>query len=152
MKKLRAKNNPEKYSLIKKRADYKRRGLGSNCLNKRFDGSHGHHVNINDVIFIPEQLHNSVLHNVWTGEGMIEINDKVRAWLTEQNTLIQFMYIPINDLPLILSKQRGRPHREYTDPVAKRKQRYMMERYKRKKHGTFYPLVIYHNNTTIIPK
>lgn len=151
MKKLRTKRNPEKYLLIKKRAQFKRRGLGHNYLNKVFENSHGHHVNINDVIFIPEQLHNSILHNIWTGEGITEINDKVRAWLTEQNISIQFEYIPITDLSLILSKQRGRPRKELTDPRAKHKQLYNTLRYQRIKCKTIYPLAIYRDTRAIQP-
>ena len=155
MQKLKRRlEHPNEYRTQKKRQDYKRRGLGNNCLNERFEGSHGHHVNINDVVFIPKQLHESVLHNVWTAEGMIEINDKVRLWLAD-NTIgvspIQFEYIPITDLPLIISKQRGRPRKELTDPKAKRKQLYMVECYQRTKCKTIYPLSIYNTNRTIQP-
>lgn len=54
----------------------KRRNLGYNCINNWFDGSEGHHINKNDVIYIPKKLHRSTYHNVFTGKGMNEINNK----------------------------------------------------------------------------
>ncbi|GAH21833.1 unnamed protein product, partial [marine sediment metagenome] len=43
--------------------------------NKPFKDSHGHHINKKCVIYIPKDLHTSVSHNVWTGEGMNAINN-----------------------------------------------------------------------------
>lgn len=143
------KEHPEEYKLRQKKQDFKRRGLGNSCLNKRFEGSHGHHVNFNEVVFIPESLHNSVWHNVWTGKGMSEINSKVNLWLNEQNTPISFKYIPITDIELITSKKRGRPRKEPINSRTRYKQLYNTLRYQRIKCGTIYPLAIYRNITAI---
>ena len=59
-------NNPEKAA--------KRRELGFNLLNKKFEGSVAHHINIEDVIYIPGPIHKSVSHNVRTGRNMDAIN------------------------------------------------------------------------------
>ncbi len=136
-------DNPEEYRTRKKKQDYKRRGLGNNCLNARFEGSHGHHVNYNDVIYIPESLHNSVLHSVWSGEGMIEINVKVRQWLIEQNNPIQFEYVYINN-PILTIRKRGRPLKA-NPKCGTKKQKYMQERYQQRKQLTkpIYPLAVY---------
>lgn len=40
-----------------KRKNHKRRQMGFNPLNYPFDGSVAHHINKNDVIFIPYSLH-----------------------------------------------------------------------------------------------
>jgi hypothetical protein len=142
-------NNPEEWRTRKKKQDFKRRGLGNNYLNKRFEGSHGHHVNYNDVIFIPESIHASIFHSVWSGEGMTDINDKVRQWLTEQNTPIQFDYVYIND-PILTVRKYGRPLKE-NPKCGTKKQKYMQERYQRKKCGTIYPLAIYRDIRVIQP-
>jgi hypothetical protein len=59
----------------------KRRKLGFIPLNELFENSQAHHIDFECVIYIPEQLHQSISHNVWTGQGMTEINDKVFEWL-----------------------------------------------------------------------
>jgi hypothetical protein len=53
----------------------KHRGLGFIPLNEPFEGSHGHHIDKELVIYIPKDLHDSVRHNIWTGKGMEEINE-----------------------------------------------------------------------------
>jgi len=63
------------------RIQAKRRELGSIILNAPFNGSEGHHIDKSHVIFIPESLHTSIPHNVWTGSGMAEINTEVYKWL-----------------------------------------------------------------------
>ena len=73
---------------------------------------------------------------------MIDINNKVRQWLIEQNTPIQFEYIYIND-PILTIRKRGRPLK--TNPKSGiKKQRYMQERYRQRNQLTkpIYPLVI----------
>lgn len=40
-----------------RKSDKKRRGLGFNPLNKFFEGSHGHHINNIDVVYIPKEIH-----------------------------------------------------------------------------------------------
>lgn len=61
----------------------KRRELGFIALNKPFNGSEGHHVDPQHVLFVPKELHRSVKHNVWTGEGMKEINELCTSTITE---------------------------------------------------------------------
>ena len=59
----------------------KRRQLGFIPLNEPFEGAEGHHIDFEYVVYIPEQLHTSISHNVWTGKGMNDINAKVLDWL-----------------------------------------------------------------------
>ena len=49
--------NPDKISIYHS----KRRKLGYNILNTYFENSVGHHVNNNDVVYIPENIHLSCL-------------------------------------------------------------------------------------------
>jgi hypothetical protein len=64
----------------------KRRLLGWNLLNSWFPNSDGHHINKEDVIYIPSTLHDSVKHNVWTGKNMDKINALAGQYLTEDWT------------------------------------------------------------------
>ncbi|MCK4649478.1 hypothetical protein KAT51_08135, partial [bacterium] len=57
------------------------RGLEFELLNEPFEGSEGHHVTKKTVLFIPKELHRSIRHNVFTGEGMEEINKLAFEWL-----------------------------------------------------------------------
>ena len=69
------KNNPGKAREVwGKHQNKRKRGLGFNSLNKWFKGSEAHHINFNDVVYIPKGLHQSVRHNVWTGKNMEKIN------------------------------------------------------------------------------
>lgn len=43
-------------------------------LNEKFDESQGHHVDIDNIIYIPTKMHQSVQHCVATGYGMKRIN------------------------------------------------------------------------------
>ena len=62
----------------------RRRNLGFNPLNEPFTGSVAHHIDLECVVYIPEFIHTSISHNIWTGKGMTEINNKVFEWLTER--------------------------------------------------------------------
>ena len=68
------KENPEKDKTSNRKHQSKRRGLGFIPLNKPFAGSQPHHIDKSFVIYIPKEIHASIPHNVWTGEGMDEIN------------------------------------------------------------------------------
>jgi len=57
------------------------RKLGFIPLNQPFESSEGHHIDKNFVVYIPKKLHGSISHNIQTGKGMTEINDKVFEWL-----------------------------------------------------------------------
>lgn len=59
----------------------KRRNLGFIYLNEQFEGAVRHHINKEYIVWVPKELHRSVYHNVWTGQGMTEINNKVFEWL-----------------------------------------------------------------------
>ena len=43
-------------------------------LNKYFKGSHGHHINVKYIIYIPAKMHRSIRHTQITGEGMQKMN------------------------------------------------------------------------------
>lgn len=68
--------------LSKKKHYHKRyRELGFISLNDWEAGtpdSEGHHLDKINVIYIPEELHKSISHNVYTGKNMDTIN--LRAW------------------------------------------------------------------------
>ena len=65
-------------------AAMQRKLKGATVLNKRFEGSHGHHMSEDVIVFIPKKLHESVRHNLETGEGMDEINGKALIWVGRQ--------------------------------------------------------------------
>ena len=60
------------------------RDLGFNPMNEQFEGSEGHHINKEDVIYISKELHRSVYHNQETGQGMQEINDLTQEFLLSE--------------------------------------------------------------------
>ena len=62
------------------RRDRRKRLLGFSPINIPFEGSEGHHMTTEIVVYIPAGLHRSVFHNVFTGVGMDEINGKVLVW------------------------------------------------------------------------
>jgi hypothetical protein len=78
--------NPVKRSAIARRNQAKRRVLGFVSLNSPFVGCEGHHINVNDVIYLPRKLHRSIYHNQWTGQGMAEMNVLAGQYLTEDWT------------------------------------------------------------------
>ena len=51
-----------------------RRELGFIALNDPFDGYEAHHIDEEHVIYMPVEIHQSIPHNLKTGEGMEEIN------------------------------------------------------------------------------
>lgn len=67
-------NNPEKMKEMTVRQTSKRRLLGFSQLNKPFKSSEAHHINRNDIIYIPKELHQSISHSVKTGRNMEEMN------------------------------------------------------------------------------
>jgi len=56
------------------RHSFKRRNLGFIPLNEPFIGCVGHHISQNFVIYIPEEVHKCLSHNIWTWQGMNKIN------------------------------------------------------------------------------
>ena len=75
------KDNPDKISEMDKRKNARRRKLGFNPINEHFEGGEWHHINKNDVVCIPVELHRSVPHNLKTGKNMEEINDLVMEFM-----------------------------------------------------------------------
>lgn len=61
-----------------------RRKLGFNPLNNSFENSNAHHINLNDVIYIPEE-YNKISHNVRTGRNMEIVNTYAFFFLMMQN-------------------------------------------------------------------
>ena len=75
----------------------RKRNLGFLELNEHFEGSEAHHINegseahhINEdsVVYIPKELNHSIPHNVFIGEGMVEINNAVVEWLIDIEELM----------------------------------------------------------------
>mgnify|MGYP001607823399 len=64
-----------------KKTRAKRRQLGFNPLNKWFAGSHGHHIDKEQVIYMPKELHRSIWHNVLQNRNMEEINNMAFKFL-----------------------------------------------------------------------
>ena len=62
----------------------KRRALGFVSLNDPFGGSEGHHVDNEQVIYMPKALHRSVYHRQADGRGMAEINAIAYNFLFKQ--------------------------------------------------------------------
>lgn len=71
-----------------KKSNYKRRGLGFLELNEHFEGAEAHHIDEDTIVYTPKELHCSIPHNVFTGKGMVEINNKVTEWLIDIGELM----------------------------------------------------------------
>lgn len=83
------KTNPELWKTLHKKGKAKRRELGFISLNEPFSGSVAHHIDKLHIVNIPESIHISIQHNVFTGKGMQEINNKVFQWLKVQPSVSQ---------------------------------------------------------------
>jgi hypothetical protein len=70
--------NPEKRKQVMSRSNKKqkakRKGMGFKPLNEPFEGAEGHHVDNDQVIFMPSDIHQGMYHNLQTGQGMAEMN------------------------------------------------------------------------------
>jgi hypothetical protein len=62
------------------RSKCKRRQLGSIQLNIPLKGDVAHHINKQEIVYIPAEIHRSIAHNVWTGKNM----DKINSFAFEQ--------------------------------------------------------------------
>lgn len=62
----------------------KRRCLGCKTINKYFDDCNAHHFNKEMIIFVPKNIHQSILHSVLKNRNMIEINSLTFTWLESQ--------------------------------------------------------------------
>ena len=76
--------NSEKGKLVHSKGNRKnkakRRQLGFNPINEPFKDCNAHHINQNDVVYIPKYLHSSIYHNNFTGYNMISINSLAFTW------------------------------------------------------------------------
>jgi len=66
--------NPDKERTYQKKSKAKRRFLGFLPLNVPFVGCEGHHVDNEQVIYMPKSLHRSIFHRQSDGLGMAKIN------------------------------------------------------------------------------
>jgi methionyl-tRNA synthetase len=71
----------EQVKKVMARSKSKRRQLGYSFLNEPFENSTGHHINKEQVVFIPVELHKSISHNVWTGKNMNLINEMAYKYI-----------------------------------------------------------------------
>ena len=81
------KNNPDKIRIYSQKAYNKRRNYGFNPLNNWFEGSHFHHLHIDnpdDGIFMPGYIHDSIWHNPNNKESMDKINKLAFEYLENQ--------------------------------------------------------------------
>jgi hypothetical protein len=69
-------------SMLKKNA--KRRAMGFVPLNKPFSGCEGHHVDKEQVIYMPRETHRSIYHRQTDGLGMAKINAVAYNFLFKQ--------------------------------------------------------------------
>ena len=63
-----------KGKIVYRKHDAKRRQLGFIPLNEPFIDCEGHHISQNFVIYMPKELHQSLYHNIWTWQGMEQMN------------------------------------------------------------------------------
>jgi hypothetical protein len=62
----------------------RRRTYGFVALNEPFDGSEGHRVDNEQVIYMPKVLHRSIFHRQTDGLGMAQINAIAYNFLFKQ--------------------------------------------------------------------
>ncbi len=101
----------EKGKMTRQRANFKRRGLNPHpfILNNRFGGAVLHHLTSDVGIYIPEELHNSVPHNLKTFQGMVDLNEAVAAWMNEKEAALQGSnsWATSSPLPLHFSEEEA---------------------------------------------
>lgn len=80
------KEHPEEAAAMDRKNRFKRRTLGFIPINSPFPDADAHHFDKERVAYIPNILHKSVSHNVWTGRNMDKINALAYEWLAQQVT------------------------------------------------------------------
>ena len=75
---------------IRKIARHKK--MGFEMINNWFDGCDGHHINREEVLHIPAELHKSIPHRQSNPESMQLINDASYEWLNEEINLGLFRW------------------------------------------------------------
>lgn len=73
--------NPEKTKEKDRKVNARRRGLGNISMNKPFDGSEFHHFSKTHGIHMPAEIHQSIMHNLKTGDNMDAINKEAFEFL-----------------------------------------------------------------------
>ena len=73
---------PEGKETQKKR-HAKRKQFGFIPLNKWFEGSHGHHIDKERVVYIPKDIHESISHSILRNRNMEAINTVAREFLSK---------------------------------------------------------------------
>ncbi|MCK5013377.1 MAG: hypothetical protein KAS66_06130 [Candidatus Omnitrophica bacterium] len=68
-------------------ASKRKKDMGYNSINTKFEDSDGHHLNKSDVVFIPTELHKSIWHRQINPTSMKLINDVAFEWLCTQEAL-----------------------------------------------------------------
>lgn len=76
-------NTPKGKEINKKHNTLRARNLGSILINDWFIGCNRHHINSQDIICIPSEIHKQHPHNHKRPETMIEINRIAFEYLTE---------------------------------------------------------------------
>jgi hypothetical protein len=71
---------PKGKEVIKKVMNRRHRNLGFEPLNKPFEGAEAHHIDNNQVLYIPKSLHRSIKHCLENGKNMQEINTLAVQW------------------------------------------------------------------------
>ena len=66
----------------------KRRLLGFTPLNSWFPGCEAHHINPQDVIYMPKALHRSIYHRQRDSRGMAEMNVLALQWLAKTDRAV----------------------------------------------------------------
>ena len=87
LKKSKEYRESKKGKQVKRKSNAKRRrNLGFHPLNEPIDGidCDGHHIDSENVIYIPRELHQSIPHNLQTGKNMFEINMNAFEFLKQQ--------------------------------------------------------------------
>ncbi len=69
----------------KKNKNKRKRNLGFNPLNTWFENSHAHHINLNDVMYVPKEYNKICYHNVFTGYNMEIVNTYAYFFLIMNN-------------------------------------------------------------------
>lgn len=81
--KIRAYRHSTKGRYIKKQGNIKRQSFGFVPLNQWFEDSEGHHINREQVIYIPKDMHRNIKHSVLRNTNMDTINKLALCWLAQ---------------------------------------------------------------------
>ena len=77
------------FKILTRKYNANRRKFGFVPLNKPFEGSQGHHIDESGVIYMPEEMHQSIYHSVLQNRNMREINKLAFLWLEVEELYTQ---------------------------------------------------------------